>query len=257
MQTARDAEDPTMPLIAALTLAIQICFVIHAYRSGAPRYWVFVILAFPVGGCVAYYFFEVFPGSREARSARKAVQGLAKAFDPERDLRAKVEEVRICGSIDNRLALAAECAAAGLYAEAIQLYEGCREGPYADDPQILHGLALAQIEAGQHAAARTALDRLETFHPKFKSQELALLRARVLEGSEQHDAALAAYRQIVPAYVGFEAQCRYGLLLQKLGRESDARSAFLHVLHKANRNPAVPDSEKRWIGIAREQAARG
>lgn len=245
-----------MPLLAAISLAIQIFFVIHAYRSGAPRYWVFVILAFPVAGCVAYYFMEVFPSSREARSARKAVRSLAKAFDPERELRAKVEEVKICGSIDNRLALASECVAAGLFAEAIQLYEGCREGPYADDPQILYGLAGAQIEAGQQAEARGTIERIESLHPKFKSQEVALLRARVLEASLEIDAALAAYRAVVPAFVGFEALCRYGLLLLRLGRESDARSAFLQVLHKARRNPALLDSEQRWLALAREHAAR-
>ena len=53
-----------MPLLAALSLAIQLFFIVHAYRSGAPRYWILVIFAFPVAGCVAYYFFEGFPKSR-------------------------------------------------------------------------------------------------------------------------------------------------------------------------------------------------
>lgn len=246
-----------MPLLAGLSLAIQIFFVIHAYRSGAPRYWVFVILVFPVAGCLAYYFLEVFPGTREARSARKAVQDIAKALDPERDLRAKLEEVRTCGSVDNRLALAAECVAAGMHAEAIDLYQGCRSGPYANDPQILYGLARAQLEVGQHGPARGTIDLIERLHPKFKTQEVALLRARTLEASGQHEAALAAYRELVPAYVGFEAQCRYGLLLRKLGLESDAQSAFLHMLHKARRQTPVIDAEKRWIDIARRQTASG
>jgi hypothetical protein len=246
-----------MPLLAALSLAIQLFFVIHAYRSGAPRYWVFVILAFPVAGCVAYYFLEVFPGSREARSARKAMNNLGKTIDPGRDLRAKLADVGVCGSIDNRLALAAECVAADLHAEAIKVYESCREGPYADDPQILYGLARSRIETGEHDAARALVERLEALHPKFKPQEVALLRARVLEAAGEHAAALAAYRALARVYVGYEAQCRYGLLLRKLGMESDARSAFLHILHKVGRHTPVIDSEQPWIAIARKHSAPG
>jgi len=244
-----------MPLLAALSLAIQLFFIVHAYRSGAPRYWIFVIFAFPVAGCLAYYFFEVFPKSREARSARKAVRGIVKALDPDRDLRARVEEVRTCGSVDNRMALAEECIVSGLYGDAIRLYESCREGPYANDPQILYGLARAAVEDGRHADAEAALTLLAGAHPKFKAQEVGLLKARTLEGRAEHDAALAAYRALLPAYVGFEAQCRYGLLLHRLGHADHAQAAFREVLDKAKRQGVLIDSELHWVGIARRQQA--
>jgi hypothetical protein len=54
--------------------------VIHAVRTGRPYYWALIILSFPVIGCVAYYFLEVFPNSREHRSARRAAAGLARAL---------------------------------------------------------------------------------------------------------------------------------------------------------------------------------
>src|SRR5262245_17813629 len=111
-----------MPLLLALNLFIQLCFVIHVYRSGAPRYWAFIILLFPVAGCVAYYTLEVFPHSREAYAARRAAVKVAKALDPAKDLRAKAEQLAVCGSIDNRVALAEECVAAGIADEAAKLY---------------------------------------------------------------------------------------------------------------------------------------
>lgn len=244
-----------MPLIAALSLAIQLFFMVHAYRSGAPRYWIAIILMFPVAGCVAYYSLEVFPHSREAHSARKTVRGIVKALDPERDLRAKAEEVRVCGSVDNRLALAEECIAARMYDEAIKLFESCREGPYANDPQILFGLARALLEDGRYSEAGAMIELLAHLHAKFKPQEIALLKVRVLECRSEHDAALAAYRGLLPAFVGFEAQCRYGLLLQKLGHLDHARNAFQEILAKAKRQSALVDSESHWVGIARKQAA--
>ncbi|HEY4638006.1 MAG TPA: hypothetical protein VIH23_07050, partial [Burkholderiales bacterium] len=98
-----------MPVIGAVVLFIQLCFAYHALRTGRPYWWLFIIMAFPVIGCVLYYFVEVFPASRESRSAEKAVRSIVKAFDPEKDLRARVADVEACGSVDNRVALAREC----------------------------------------------------------------------------------------------------------------------------------------------------
>ena len=74
-----------MPILAGLVLLIQFCFAFHALKTGRPYWWLFVIMAFPVMGCVIYYFVEVFPGSREHRSAHKAARKLAKALQPDAD----------------------------------------------------------------------------------------------------------------------------------------------------------------------------
>ena len=65
-----------MPLIGAVVVLIQFCFAYHALKTGRPYWWLFVIMAFPVMGCVIYYFVEVFPGSREARRANSAMAHL-------------------------------------------------------------------------------------------------------------------------------------------------------------------------------------
>jgi hypothetical protein len=43
-----------------LSLFIQFCFAFHALKTGRPYWWIFVIMAFPVMGCLIYYFVEVF-----------------------------------------------------------------------------------------------------------------------------------------------------------------------------------------------------
>src|SRR4030095_12231537 len=72
---------PIMPILGALVLVIQLCFAYHAYSTGRPRWWLAIIMAFPVMGCVAYYFIEVFPTTRESRKVDKAVRALARSFD--------------------------------------------------------------------------------------------------------------------------------------------------------------------------------
>jgi len=42
----------------------------HALKTRRPYWWIFVIMAAPVMGCVIYYFVEVFPGTRGRRGRR-------------------------------------------------------------------------------------------------------------------------------------------------------------------------------------------
>ena len=242
-----------MPLVFALNVFIQLCFVVHAYRSGAPRYWVFVILAFPVAGCLAYYFLEVFPRSRETLSARRAARSLARALDPHQDLRAKAEELALCGSIDNRLALAEQCLAAGIPEEAIRLYRSTLEGAYESDPHLRLGLARALVEHGGWDDAADAVERLRRDHPCHKANDTRLLHARVLEGRGETQAAADEYRELVPVFVGLEARCRYGMLLERLGRREEGRAVLEEALVQAKRNGPSIESEVRWGKLARER----
>src|SRR5690349_7927229 len=149
-----------MPILGALVLLIQFCFAYHALKTGRPYWWMFVIMAFPVMGCVIYYFVEVFPGSREHRKARKAARALARALQPDADLKKRAEELEICGSLDNRMALAAECMNHRMFGEAARLYESCLAGAYASDAGLLFALARACVEGGAWAKAGEAIARL-------------------------------------------------------------------------------------------------
>jgi hypothetical protein len=244
-----------MPLLLALNVFVQLLFVVHVYRSGAPRYWVFVILAFPVLGCVAYFALEVFPSSRQATGARRAAQRVAKALDPEKGLRAKVASLELCGSIDNRTALAEECLAAGMPDEAAKLYRSCLAGAYENDPHLRFGLARALVEHTAWEAAGDVVARLRADDPCHRPNEARLLHARVLEGRGETTTALEEYRELVPAFVGLEARCRYGLLLQRLERASEARAVFDEAVAQSKRTPSPVESEQRWARLAREHAA--
>lgn len=244
-----------MPLLLALNLVVQVFFILHVYRSGAPRYWAFIILAFPVAGCLAYYFVEVFPQSREARAARRAAQSVSKAMDPGKDLRAKAEELALCGSIDNRVALAEECVAFGMPDQAVKLYRGCLAGAYENDPHLLSGLSRALIEHGAHEEAIDTVARLRAAHPCHKPNETRLLHARALEGRGETATALTEYRGLVPTYVGLEARCRYALLLERLERHAEARIQFEEAAAQAKRAGALIDAEAAWAKLARQRLA--
>jgi hypothetical protein len=241
-----------MPIAGALVLLIQFCFAYHALKTGRPYWWMFVIMAFPVMGCVVYYFVEVFPGSREHRKARKAARALARALQPDADLKKRAEELEICGSLDNRMALAAECMNHRMFGEAARLYESCLAGAYASDGAILFSLARARAEGGEWARAVEAIARLKAAAPKLRTLEVRLLEARVHEGRGEYDAALAIYREILPAFVGLEARYRYGRLLLRLGRQDAAMEMFNEVVKHARRFASSIEEEEQWAEAARQ-----
>jgi len=241
-----------MPIVGALVLFIQFCFVYHVFKTGRPYWWMFVIMGFPVMGCVIYYFVEVFPGSREERSARKAARNLVRALQPDAELKKKAEELAVCGSLDNKLALAAECARHGMHDDAAKLYESCLNGAYANDGAILLALARAAIEAGDAPKAAEALSRLKAHAPRTRPLETRLLEARLLEARGETEAALAAYRELLPAFVGLEARYRYGRLLLRLGRHEAAMEVMNDVLKHARRFASSIEEEEQWVEAARE-----
>jgi hypothetical protein len=210
-------------------------------------------MGFPVMGCVLYYFIEVFPTSCESRSAHKAARAIARAFDPDKGLRARVADVEACGSVENRMLLARECMDQGLHAEAVSLYRSCLAGVHETDPDIRYGLAGALFMEGKFEEALELARRLRASHPGFRPADIGLLLACALEGANRLDEALAELGVLADTYPGEEGRWRYGALLTRLGRKADAQVVFLRMLRNAERQPQhYRDAQRDWLKLARE-----
>lgn len=243
-----------MPLLI-LTFIIQGCFIYHVFKTGRPYWWAYVILGFPVAGCIVYYFVEVFPGSREHRAAHRAKRDIARALNPGRELERRREAVEIAPTVENKVALAEELLRCGCAQEAVVLYRDARTGPHAGDAGLALGSAYAYSTAGDFARARDLVDELQTTHKSFRQNEVALLHARVLEGTGDDAAALDAYERLVEAYVGLEAKVRYGQLLKRLGDMMQARSVFEDVIAHARRFKIAHEEERAWVRVAKKELA--
>jgi len=242
-----------MPILGAVVLLIQICFAYHALKSGRAYWWLFIIMGFPVMGCVLYYFIEVFPSSRESRSAQKAARAIARALDPDKHLRARVAEVEACGSVENRTALARECMEHGMYADAAALYRSCLSGVYETDPEMRFGLASAMLMDGRYDEALGLAQQLRGSRPTFRPADVALVLARAREGANRLDEALKEYGVLADTYPGEEGRWRYGALLKRMGRGEDAKNVFRRMLRNAERLPQhYRETQKDWLDLARE-----
>lgn len=242
-----------MPILGGIVLLIQLCFAYHALKTGRAYWWLFVIMGFPVMGCVLYYFIEVFPTSRESRSAEKAVRAISKALDPDRTLRARVADMEACGSVENRVLLARECIEHGMHEDAAALYRSCLTGVHDSDPDIRYGLAKALLLSGRFDEALSVAQNLRASHPAFRAAEVGLVIARALEGTDRLEEALAELKILADTYPGEEGRWRYGALLGRLGRAQDAQEVFHRMLRNGERMPAhYRDAQRDWLNLARQ-----
>jgi hypothetical protein len=180
---------------------------------------------------------------------------LARALNPSAELQLRLEQLATCPSVANRIAAAEEFMRCGIFNEAVRLYAEAIDGPHADDPSLVLGLARAHVNNGTFREAHDALARLKALDARYRPEEARLLYARALEGLGQCQQALAEYEDLVPVYVGLEARCRYGMLLKQLGFTTQATHVFQEVLEYARRFRINLDTERPWIDAARRHVA--
>lgn len=241
-----------MPLLVVLSVVAQAFFIIHAHKTGR-RDWIWILLVVPVAGCIFYFFLEMLPDIRNSREGKRAVKTILKTIDPEIDLKRAAKELMISDNVQNKLNLAQECLNQHLHEEAINLYQSSLKGIYKDDPKIMLSLAEALFLNQEFAKTKETLDNLIATNPDFKSQEGHLLYTRTLESLQDIDKALEEYKVLITYYSGYEAKCRYGLLLKKLGRLEESNQAFQDILKLSESVPKpYRKAQKAWIDIAKQ-----
>ena len=246
-----------MPLIGLLVVLLQIYCAVHAYRRGRGSQWLWIIIVFPVIGCLIYLFAEVFPLHHVERQAVGLSRKLIRAVDPGREMRLRIDDVAACGSVNNRIALAEECVRSGFYVDAIKLYSSCLDSIYRDDPMLMYGLAIAFFAKEEFGFAREWFQRLLAVAPNYKSGEARLYLAHALEALGETDAAQGEYELLRSSYTGEEARCRYALLLKKTGRDAQAAQLLEEILLNARRAPRYYRREQsEWIAIAENERRR-
>jgi len=244
-----------MPFAFALLL-LDVILVVHAAKTGRFSPWAYLILLLPGVGALAYVVVELLPewlGSVQGQKARKSV---INTLDPEKQYRKFADALAIIDTIANRVDLAEECLLLGKFEEARIHFENALSRPMGDEPHYALGKAKAEFGLRRPQDAVATLDGLRERWPDFQSADGHLLYARALEESGREAAALDEYRILVDYYPGAEARVRFGLLLQRTGRDDEAKRLFADVLTQMRRAPKyVRKTQAEWIATA-ERALR-
>jgi hypothetical protein len=241
-----------MPVLAALTLALNVICIIHALRARQQYYWFMIILGLPGIGAGIYFFMEILPDLQHSRAARDAASDIGKVINPDREVHEATAALRLTDTAENRKRLAEALVAKQRYDEARTLYQTALTGAHADDPALLLGLARAQFGCEDYAGVCETLDRLREILPDLESADAHLLYARSREGLDDTEGALVEYGALSAYYPGEEARCRHALLLQRLGHVAKARAEFEAVITSVETAPKTYFRAQRdWYNVAK------
>jgi hypothetical protein len=222
-----------MPFGIGLHVLAALFFAVHAYKSRQNMYWLFILFVFPLLGSIVYFFAIYFPEIRRSRGLRVAARTLTHIVDPDRELRMAQEAFEMTPTVGNRIRLADALFNAGSPEAALEQFQQAANGPFADDPALLFGMAQAEMEIGHPEAVAQTLEKLFAAHPQRRQQpEAALLYARALAACGSADAR-AAFDDALVIANGPEAKCFYADWLSARQHEADrarARALYEEVL---------------------------
>ena len=235
-----------------LHVIVALFFAIHAMRTGRQMYWLLILFSFPLLGSVVYFFAEYLPELRFNRTARGAAQAVKAFVDPDREMREAQRAYDQVPTVANRIRMAQALLGKGDAPGAAAQFRECAQGSFADDPDVLTGLAEAEFASSNAAAAAAALTLLFKHHPARNTGVAALLNARVLSMAEPENAE-AAFHHAVLTGNGPEPLIRYGNWLQDKGRNADAGRLYAQVIKDAEHWPSHTKSlQKEWLRQARD-----
>ncbi len=245
-----------MPVIFGVELLMQVALAMHVIRNGKDRYWVYIILIFPMVGCLIYFLMEVLPDLKHSRQLDKAGSIVLDAIKPDRHLRFWQDQVEMTPSLKNKNELAKTYMNSGMFNDALTLYRECLTGIHETDPSIIEGICLACFFQGDYESALINLKHLKKIQKDKNNHEFDLFYARSLENLGRTDEALEAYQSIQRSFTGEEARCRYAYLLQSVGRYDEAKIIYQDILKNVRLSAGYyKKTQKPWIQMAKKGIA--
>ena len=238
-----------MPLFI-LTVVVQILFALHAHRTGRDR-WIFLILIFPVMGCLIYFLAEVAPEVWHGRMGREAKKKVKLALDPEKALREAKYAFETTPTVANRIQLAQLLTARGDHDGVIALLEPALTNHFADDILLLEGLAFAYYDKGDYARSLGFIQKIFDRPESEPQNYIKLLRARAHIANGDLLTARGELNHLVNFFTGEEARITLAQLHERMGAKDEARKIYEDIVTRSKHAPAYYiKQESQWINAA-------
>jgi hypothetical protein len=237
-----------------LSLALQVLFGIHVVKTGRPFVWLLVIILFSVFGCLGYVIVELIPEWLASPSGQKFKKAIGKTIDPEKNLKVAQQACAKADTLQNQVNLAEQYFQLQRYQEARDIYARSLTSLYAEDPQILMGIAKAEFGLNNANATLAFLDKLKAANPTFKSPEGHLLYARALEGANRIPEAINEFKTLLGYYPTPEPSCRLAQIYKAQGEKSLAVELLQAVIKRSTTaGKHFNEVNKEWIKFAKRE----
>ena len=241
-----------MSLQYLIEIVVQIGFCYHAVRTGRNQ-WMFIILFLPLIGWLAYLVIEILPGYVGGPAAQKAKLGVAKALNPNKELKDAKHNLEIAPTVINRIRYARLLLDRSAWDEAIEVLKPALTNFFADDPAVLEGLAEATFEKKDYPQSLTYIDAILANKEWPVKAHIELLRARILEIQNQPGPAEELFSRLAKTSPGEEAKVAYAQFLVRQNRKPEATAIFADIVKRSKyMSPHARKMDGEWIRLAQK-----
>ncbi|MGB4811493.1 MAG: hypothetical protein WBP13_03295 [Methylophilaceae bacterium] len=198
-------------ILGSLHILVALFFAVHAIRNGRQMYWLLILFSFPLLGSLVYFFAEYLPSSKMERGVKKVSNVAMQMLDPTRELREARLAFDLTPTVQNRMRLAAALDGAGEYAEAVEQFDACLNGPFAGDAEVCFGAAKAKFHNQQPQLAIPMLQALRAKSNSFRAEELSVLLAQSHAASGDNASAEQEFIYAADNFGSAETRALYAL----------------------------------------------
>jgi len=210
---------------------LQAFCVYHAYRNNVEQRWYWLILFFPLFGCIIYLVQNL-----NSASTIKSLEENVKAVVISNYKIEQLEKgMRFSDNFKNKVNLADEYVNVSRYDDAIPLYESCLQGFMSEDPSLRMKLLNAHFMKGDYDAAVRYGNNLKS-EKTFKNSEVRVPYAWSVYETGQADLAETIFADMDKSFSNYYHRleyCKFLLKIEKmeLAKEklSDLIEEFDHV----------------------------
>jgi hypothetical protein len=220
---------------------LQAFCVYHAYRNNVEQRWYWLILFFPLVGCLIYLFHNF----NNVSTLKNIEENVKSVVINNYRIEQLEKALRFSDSLKNKINLADEYVKVTRYGDAVGVYESCIQGFMADDPSLKMKLLQAHFMNGNYPSAVEQGNSL-TLEKTFKNAEQRVTFAWALHQTGQSALAESTFADMDKSFSNYYHRleyCKFLLQTQKteLAKEklTDLMQEFDHVKgpeRRLNRN---------------------
>ncbi len=230
-------------------LLLQVACVIHVARNGRPYWWIWIIMAFPFVGALAYGAVELRPpaGTLNWKEILWRLKGSRERI---RIREAALEE---SPTADHCVALATELRNAGLHRRASEVLAAGLVGAFRNDTRLLLMLADCHLQLGEPDVAGGCLDRCTERLRNDEQRAIGLYRGRILSMRGRVSEAEPMLRELSKGRRSEAPRFYLAETLAQAGRTDEANEILDDII-KCYRNgtPVYRRLERTWFQAAKQ-----
>ena len=237
-----------------IPLLLQILLIVHAFKTGRDRIWIYVLIFLPLAGAVAYLIIEILPEFSGSSTANKAKKAISQAAAPNREFEKLQSMAELSPTFDNLKKLGEEYFKRKQYTEAAELFNRALSGPFNDDAGVLYKLAETYYFSSRYEEAKSALYRIYNKQNDNSNIDVIFLLAETEYQTGNLEKAEEYYQKAANRGADFRYRYNYGKFLLNKGNKKEANEQFLQILNAYEiLPPHYKKKNRKWVTVINEE----